>query len=99
MSAIFDGNRCPQSPQVAAYAVQALSPHEAAAVESHLASCAECQQELEILRPVVDSFVHWPTNVLRPSASLRERLARRIARRFSRRPGTGGDRMARQAGT
>ena len=35
--------------------------------------------ELETLRPVVDSFVCWPTDVLRPSASLQERLARRIA--------------------
>jgi anti-sigma factor ChrR (cupin superfamily) len=34
---------------------------------------------LETLRPTIDSFVSWPTDVLRPSASLRERLAQRIA--------------------
>ena len=32
----------------------------------------------ETLRPVVESFVFWPTNLLRPPASLQERLARRI---------------------
>ena len=35
--------------------------------------------ELETLRPIVDSFVSWPTDVLRPAASLQGRLARRIA--------------------
>ena len=52
---------------------------KSAAVEAHIASCSHCRQELETLRPVADSFVFWPTNVLRPSASLQERLARRIA--------------------
>ena len=32
-----------------------------------------------MLRPIVDSFVSWPTDVLRPSPSLWGRLARRIA--------------------
>ena len=79
MSSPLDNKRCDQSPQVSAYVMRALSPSEAAAVEAHIASCAQCQQELETLRPVVDSFVFWPTDVLRPSASLQERLARRIA--------------------
>jgi len=38
-----------------------------------------------MLRPLIDSFVSWPTDVLRPAASLQERLARRIAAE------TGGD--------
>jgi hypothetical protein len=42
-------------------------------------TCSHCRQELETLRPVAESLVLWPTNVLRPSASLQERLARRIA--------------------
>ena len=42
-------------------------------------NCIDCQRELEALRPVVDGFVSWPTDVLRPAASLQERLARRIA--------------------
>lgn len=41
--------------------------------------CAECRQEMETLWSVLDAFVSWPTDVLRPSASLWERLARRIA--------------------
>jgi anti-sigma factor ChrR (cupin superfamily) len=39
----------------------------------------DCQTELEALRPVIESFVSWPTDVLRPSASLWGRLAQRIA--------------------
>jgi hypothetical protein len=75
----LDRNQCSQSPQVSAYLVQALPPHEATELEAHIATCAQCRQELETLRPVADSFVAWPTNVLRPPASLQERLAHRIA--------------------
>ena len=32
-----------------------------------------------MLRPIVESFVSWPTDVLRPSSSLQQRLAQRIA--------------------
>jgi anti-sigma factor ChrR (cupin superfamily) len=70
--------RCNQLELVSAYVMQALAPGEIAAVEAHIASCSHCRQELEMLRPVAGSFVSWPTNVLRPSASLHERLARRI---------------------
>ncbi len=62
MSSPLDNKRCDQSPQVSAYVMRALSPSEAAAVEAHIASCAQCQQELETLRPVVDSFVFWPAD-------------------------------------
>ena len=79
MSSTRDSHACSQSAQVAAYVVHALPPDEAAAFEAHLATCAECRQELETLRPVAGRFVFWPTDVLRPSASLQERLARRIA--------------------
>ena len=79
MSSPLDNNVCDQSPQVSAYAMQALPPNEAAAVEAHIASCSRCRQELEALRPVADAFVLWPSDVLRPSTSLQERLARRIA--------------------
>jgi anti-sigma factor ChrR (cupin superfamily) len=61
------------------YALQALPSSEARAVETHISTCADCQQELETLRPVISAFVSWPTDVLRPSASLWDRLARRIA--------------------
>jgi anti-sigma factor ChrR (cupin superfamily) len=79
MSSRFDSNPCDQSAQVAAYAIDALPRDEAAALEAHIASCASCQQELETLRSVENSFVFWPSDVLRPSPSLQERLARRIA--------------------
>lgn len=79
MSSTFDRNPCIQSAQVSEYVMQTLPPGEAAAVEAHIATCAECRRELEMLRPVAERFVFWPTDVLRPSASLQERLSRRIA--------------------
>jgi anti-sigma factor ChrR (cupin superfamily) len=68
------------------FALQALPAHESAAVEAQLASCAECRQELETLRPIVRSFVGWATDVLRPAASLWGRLAQRIASDTGTRP-------------
>ncbi len=73
-------NPCAQSEATCAYAAQALAPGELAAAEAHIAACPDCQRELESLRPVVDRFVAWPTDVLRPTASLQGRLALRIAR-------------------
>lgn len=78
MSSALDNNRCDQTELVGAYVLQALAESEAAAVESHIAACPHCKQELETLRPVVNAFVSWPTDVLRPSASLQTRLAQRI---------------------
>ncbi|MGQ0545721.1 MAG: cupin domain-containing protein [Betaproteobacteria bacterium] len=72
-------NPCAQAELVSAYAVQALSPGAAPAIEAHLAACPHCRRELEALRPVIDAFASWPTEVLRPAPSLQERLARRIA--------------------
>ena len=79
MSSTLDSNLCNQSAQVSAYAIQALPPDEAAAMEAHLASCSQCREELETLRVVADSFAFWPTDVLRPHPSLQERLAHLIA--------------------
>jgi len=61
------------------YALQTLPSSEISDVEAHISACADCRQDMESLRPVVDAFVGWPTDVLRPSASLWDRLARRIA--------------------
>ena len=69
---------CDKTELVSSYAVRALPPKEWPAFEAHLSSCALCQRELESLRSVVDSFVSWPTDVLRPSSSLQGRLAERI---------------------
>jgi anti-sigma factor ChrR (cupin superfamily) len=72
-------NRCDQAELVSAYAVRALPASDMPAVEAHIASCAQCQRELEALNQLMDTFVYWPTDVLRPAASLQGRLARRIA--------------------
>ncbi len=61
------------------HAVQALPPSEISVLQAHLFVCVECREELETLRPIISAFVSWPTDVLRPSVSLWERLAERIA--------------------
>jgi ChrR Cupin-like domain len=61
------------------HALQTLPASEVPVVEAQISACAECRQEMETLRPIIEAFVAWPTDVLRPSASLWERLARRIA--------------------
>src|SRR5262249_56219030 len=68
------------------YALQVLPTSEVAAAEAHIAACPDCQRELESLRPVVDSFVSWPTDVLRPTTSLLARLALRIAEETGKEP-------------
>jgi RNA polymerase sigma factor (sigma-70 family) len=71
----LEPSRCAQAELVCAHAIAALPAFEVSGIAAHLASCPDCSQEWESLRPVVDSFVAWPTDVLRPAASLRERLA------------------------
>jgi anti-sigma factor ChrR (cupin superfamily) len=70
---------CQHNEITCAYALQALPPGDIAAAEAHIAACAECRREVESLSGVVQIFAAWPTDVLRPAASLRERLAQRIA--------------------
>ncbi|HJY76478.1 MAG TPA: cupin domain-containing protein [Burkholderiales bacterium] len=70
---------CEHAAQLGAYALQALPAVDAHAIEAHLFSCTRCRSELESLRPVIDAFAWWPLDVLRPPASLQERLAHRIA--------------------
>ena len=79
MSSAFDTHGRDHSELVFMYALQALPSSEVPAAEAHISACADCRREMERLRPVIDTFVSWPTDLLRPSASLRERLARRIA--------------------
>jgi anti-sigma factor ChrR (cupin superfamily) len=79
-------SRCEQSEVTCAYALQVLPTSEAAAVEAHIASCPDCQRELESLRPVINRFVFWPTDVLRPTTSLQARLALRIAEETGKQP-------------
>ena len=69
-----------------AYVLQAVPTSEVAAVEAHIASCPDCQRELESLRPVVKRFVSWPADILRPPTSLQGRLALRIAEETGKQP-------------
>src|SRR5881394_406985 len=79
-------NPCEQSELTCAYALQILPESEVAPADAHIASCPDCQRELESLRPVVDSFVSWPADVLRPTTSLQARLALRIAEETGKQP-------------
>src|SRR6516165_11083427 len=78
--------RCERAELASAYALQALPGSDVAAAEAHIASCPDCQRELESLRPVVNRFVSWPTDVLRPTTSLQARLALRIAEETGKEP-------------
>ena len=63
--------------ELAAYALAALEPGEAAELERHLAGCEECRTELEWLRPAVQLL---PESVQRvePPAELRSRLIEQV---------------------
>jgi hypothetical protein len=71
-------SKCEQTERVAEYALRALPAGELSAFDSHVHQCAECRDELAAMRPVVDAFVDWPTDVLRSPAPLWNRLADRI---------------------
>ena len=62
-----------------ACALGALPMNDVPAIQAHIASCSLCQREVESLRPVLERFVFWPTDILRPMPSLQTRLAFRIA--------------------
>jgi ChrR-like protein with cupin domain/putative zinc finger protein len=78
MTSRSDTSRCEHFGLTSLYALQAVPPAEMAEVEKHITECAECRSELETLRPVVDAFVAWPTDVLRPPRPLWSRLAERL---------------------
>lgn len=82
----FQRNGCEQSEITCAYALRVLPASEGAAAEAHIASCPHCRRELESLRPVVDRFVSWPTDLLRPTTSVQARLALRIAEETGKEP-------------
>jgi anti-sigma factor ChrR (cupin superfamily) len=82
----LDEDPCGRSELTSAYAAQALPASDVAAAEAHIAGCPHCQRELAALRPVVDRFVSWPTDVLRPPTALQARLAQRIAAETGKEP-------------
>ena len=79
-------NDCESAELTCAYAAQALASSEVAAAEAHIILCPDCQREVESLRPVVNQFVSWPIDVLRPTTSLLIRLALRIAEETGKPP-------------
>jgi len=48
------------------YALQALPSSDVRGVEAQISARADCRQEMEALRPIIDSFVSWPIDVLAP---------------------------------
>ena len=70
---------CGQQERRAGYALGILAPGETRDFEEHLAGCVECREQTESLRATVASFASWSPDVLRPSAALWQRLARRVA--------------------
>jgi quercetin dioxygenase-like cupin family protein len=78
--------RCESAELTCAYAIRALPAGEIAGAEAHIAGCLDCQNELESLRPVVESLASWPTDVLRPTTSLGKHLAFRIAQETGKQP-------------
>jgi anti-sigma factor ChrR (cupin superfamily) len=80
------GSLCEWAEVVCAYALQILPASEVAAAEAHIAACPDCRREVESLHPVVDKFLAWPTDVLRPTTSLQTRLAFRIAEKTGKQP-------------
>lgn len=78
-------NGCEQAELACALAMQTLAHQDRAQIEAHVRSCAECRHEIALLRRLFDSFAFWPTDVLRPSPSLRPRLAHRLWRQTGRR--------------
>ena len=79
MTAPLEVNDCEHGELVAAYAMRGLSDDAARGLEGHFGSCWQCRREVEALLPVVDAFVAWPTDLLRPRWDLRNGLAKRIA--------------------
>jgi anti-sigma factor ChrR (cupin superfamily) len=79
-------NHCEMSELTCAYALEVLPTGEVTEIKEHIASCPDCQREVESLRPVLDQFVSWPTDVLRPTTSLQSRLALRIAEETGEQP-------------
>ncbi len=80
------GNVCDRSELTCVHALGALSAREVPALQAHIAACADCQRELESLRPLIDLFIAWPADILRPATSLQARLASRVAAETGKEP-------------
>jgi ChrR Cupin-like domain len=79
MSSEAHGHGPDHSHRVVSYVLRTIPRAERSDVEEQISACPECRQEAAALGPIIDTFVAWPTDLLRPPASLRTRLAGRIA--------------------
>ncbi|MBV9334158.1 MAG: anti-sigma factor [Candidatus Eremiobacteraeota bacterium] len=78
---------------VAAYALGVLPPSEAAGVEAHLQTCAQCQAEYRELRPAVTAVAYSAEACADPTAGavaasplLKARIMRRVRAEAASRP-------------
>jgi anti-sigma factor ChrR (cupin superfamily) len=69
---------CERTERVTEFALQAMAPSERSVFAAHVEECTECAREVLALRTVIEEFVDWPTDILRPATALWERLAERI---------------------
>lgn len=86
MSSASDRPECEHTGSVSLHVLEALPPSDAARMDAHIAACSACREEVDALGPIVDAFVSWPTDVLRPPRSLWDRLADRIAKETGNAP-------------
>jgi anti-sigma factor ChrR (cupin superfamily) len=73
-----DAMACSEADQVYGFAIGALPSAEARDFAAHLSMCASCVRDLDVLRPVITAFGSWPSDILRPSPALWDRLSERI---------------------
>ena len=60
--------RCVYEEHVYGFVIGALSAGEVAQFAPHLAECSKCRSDVEALRPIMASFVHWPSGGRWPEA-------------------------------
>jgi quercetin dioxygenase-like cupin family protein len=77
---------CDHVERLSELALGLLPQEQADPLERHAAGCSVCSAELDSLRATVDSFVAWPTDVLRPATPVWGRIAERIAAETGREP-------------
>ncbi|RAG82332.1 hypothetical protein DN069_28275 [Streptacidiphilus pinicola] len=65
---------CQESVQLGAYLLGALDPEERAALEAHLAGCAECQAELMAMAPLPGLLRRTPFEELEETAAAAQTL-------------------------
>lgn len=92
-----DAMACSEADQVYGFAMGALSSVDAIAFAAHLSACASCARDLDALRPVMASFGSWPSDILRPSPFLWDRLSERINNDGAPAPRDTSRRAARKA--